>query len=198
VGFIEFLSNWWNLPYLVMLGLVAVFFVLQLVGIVGHGDGDVDADAVGRVPFMVIWVTLFLFTGFAGLFLNRVYIHMQGGYAGWFFVVSLLVALAIGLAAVKLFARLAAKLVDTGGRGVTAKHELVGKLAVVASARLDEAFGEVRVRDAAGTEILVHARLRGWEPALARGDRVVLVDYDEKSELFWATASPDEASEARG
>jgi hypothetical protein len=143
---------------------------------------------------MVVWVTLFLFTGFAGLFLNRVYFVSQSGYAAWFFLVSLLVALAIGLAAVRLFARLAARLVDTGGKGATAKHELAGKIAVVASAKLDEAFGEVRVHDAAGTELLVHARLRGGEKPLARGDKVVLVDYDAATELFWATASPDEAS----
>ena len=31
MGFAAFLDHWWNLPYLVMLGLVAVFFVMQAV-----------------------------------------------------------------------------------------------------------------------------------------------------------------------
>ena len=29
VGFAEFVNHWWNLPFLVMLGLVVVFFALQ-------------------------------------------------------------------------------------------------------------------------------------------------------------------------
>src|SRR3954468_6827076 len=66
VTFWEFLNNWWNLPYLVMLGLVGVFFALQAVGMLAHehdveagtdsdaeigsgvdGDGGTDPDADG-------------------------------------------------------------------------------------------------------------------------------------------------------
>jgi len=216
VGFFSFLNHWWNLPFLVMLGLVAVFFVLQLVGLVGHhgdhdvdheGDHDHDHDAdqhggghvlsffgVGRVPFMVVWVTLFLVAGFVGLFVNRFfYLENAGGYPGFAFVVALVLALVLGLGATALAARLAGKLVDTGGRGATAKAELAGKLGTVASAHLDEKFGEVRVGDERGNEIMVHARLGAGEPPLTRGARVVLVDYDSNLDLFWATASPAEA-----
>src|SRR5690242_4025176 len=104
MGFLAFLDHWWNLPFLVALGLVAVFFVLQLVGLFGDhdadGDGEPDGDAdddvsasvlaffgVGRVPFMIVWVTLFLFGGFSGIFLNRVVDVTTGGhYRGWHFV----------------------------------------------------------------------------------------------------------------
>jgi hypothetical protein len=212
VGLFAFLNQWWNFPFLVMLGLVAVFFVLQLVGILGHlGEHDADHDhehdgelgllgffGVGRVPFMVIWVTLFLFAGFCGLLLNRLHVVRTGGeYAGWFFAVSLGVSLAVGLGGVKLFAGLAARLVDTGGKGASRKQDLCGKVGIVASARLDDRFGEVRITDAAGHEMLVHARLAADEAALARGARVVLIEHDEKTDLFWATASPAEA-EAQG
>ena len=55
--FWAFLNQWWNLPYLVMLGLVGAFFLLQALGLVTHaaqgehdaadmgGGGHVDADA---------------------------------------------------------------------------------------------------------------------------------------------------------
>src|SRR5258708_3310954 len=43
MSFWQFLNHWWNLPYLVMLGLVGVFFALQIVGFATH-DGDADAD----------------------------------------------------------------------------------------------------------------------------------------------------------
>src|SRR4051812_43672000 len=97
-----------------MLGLVGVFFLLQIIGLAAHGDGDVDSDAdvdgdaeadhdadadadhdagwsgllsffgVGRVPFMVVWVTFFIFAGFAGLTVNRV-VAARGSYPGWAF-----------------------------------------------------------------------------------------------------------------
>jgi hypothetical protein len=226
-GFAAFLNHWWNLPFLVMLGLVVVFFALQTVGIVGHdadadvdadadADADVDADAdanadvhadahadadgvglaellayfgVGRVPFMVVWVTLFIFAGATGLFFNSFFYTRGGGaFPAWGFPASLGLSLAIGLVAVRLFSRAAARLVDVGGKGASTKHELAGKLGVVASARLDAKFGEVRVSDGRGNEILVHARLGDDETPLTRGDEVILVEYDGSSELFTATA----------
>jgi len=231
VAFLGFLNNWWNLPFLVMLGLVGVFFLLQLVGIAAHGDSDVDADGdadadadhdvdhdaeggdhdgdgdgdhdgdgmwagvlsffgIGRVPFMVVWVTFFIFAGFAGLTWNRV-IAARGDYPTWAFVVALAIAIVAGAIGVRLFSRLAARFVDVGGRGSVKKHELCGKVGVVASATIDDKFGEVRVRDDAGNELLVHGKLQHGDAPLKRGDQIVLVDYDEKSELFWVSSVPE-------
>jgi hypothetical protein len=140
---------------------------------------------------MVVWVTLFIFAGFTGLIVNRVVWLRLGGVApAWLFPVALGAALLVGLAGVRVFARAAARLVDVGGHGSTTKQELIGKLGVVASATLDARFGEVRVHDGKD-EILVHGRLRDGEAALVRGVRVVVVDYDTESELYWVTASPD-------
>lgn len=218
MGFLTFLNNWWNLPFLVMLGLVGVFFVLQVVGIAAHGDADGDADhdadadhdhdhdgehdaaglwsgvlsffGVGRVPFMVVWVTFFIFAGFSGLTWNRV-VAARGDYPAWAFVAALAVALVVGALGVRLFSRLAGRLVDVGGRGAVQKHELCGKVGVVASAIVDDKFGEVRVRDDRGNELLIHGRLTAGEPALARGAKLVLVDYDAATELFWVAAVPE-------
>ena len=228
MAFLGFLNNWWNLPFLVMLGLVGVFFLLQLVGMAAHGDSDVDADGdadadadadgdadhdadhdgdhdgdgdgvwagvlsffgVGRVPFMVVWVTFFIFASFAGLTWNRV-IAARGDYPTWAFVVALAIAIVAGAIGVRLFSRLAARFVDVGGRGSVKKHELCGKVGVVASATIDDKFGEVRVRDDAGNELLVHGKLQHGDAPLKRGDQIVLVDYDEKSELFWVSSVPE-------
>jgi Protein of unknown function (DUF1449) len=216
VGFVAFLNHWWNLPFLVMLGLCGVFFVLQLAGLLGgDADHDVDADTdadhdvehdadagvlsglasflgVGRVPFMVVWVTLFLFGGFTGLFANRVlFVRAAGDYRGWWFLAVCLLALVIGLASVRLFSRLAARLVDVGGRGAVTKQELTGKIGVVASPILDARHGEIRVHDDRGIELLLHGCLRAGDAPLARGAKVVLVSYDADKQLFWATACPD-------
>jgi hypothetical protein len=214
VGFWGFLNQGWNLPYLVLLGLVAVFLVLQLFGLLGGGDADVDLHAeadldadlvhgahaegggvlgffgVGRAPLMVVWVTFCLFAGFTGIAFNRwVYERWEGQYPDWAFPVSGVFSCVAGLVAMRLFSGLAARLIDMGGRGSTKKHELAGRRGVVASAQLDARFGEVRVQDAQGNELLIHARLdAGDAAALKRGDRVVLVDYDAERGLFRASA----------
>ena len=207
MSFWQFLNQWWNLPYLVVLGLVGVFFVLQLFGFAAHafaGDHEIDLDGdgvpdhdvdtehdfdseheafsigaflgVGRVPFLVVWLTLFIFAGFTGLFLNRVLLAGAGAYRGWFFPLSLGGALVVGVVAVRFAAKGVAKLVDVGGRGASARKDLRGRIGVVASATLDAQFGEIRVRDARGEELIVHGRLDGSEKVLERGAQVVLVD----------------------
>jgi len=210
----QFLNQWWNLPYLVALGLVGVFFLLQLFGVAAHAisgdseldagagaDHDADADAdhdadaghgfdiaaflgVGRVPFMVVWLTLFIFAGFAGLFLNCFFLGAGGAYRGWYFPLSLLGSLAIGAMAVRFAARGVHKLVDVGGRGSGARRELQGRIGTVASSRLDAQFGEIRVRDARGDELIVHGRLAPGEPSLERGADVVLVELEQDTGLF--------------
>jgi hypothetical protein len=229
---------------MVMLGLVAVFFVLQMVGMFGGAgdhdadvDGDVDADVdhvdidadhsvdadhdadvdhevggggalgwhaalsffgVGRVPLMVVWVTFCIFAGFTGVFVNSsIFVHHAGDYPAWGFGASSAASLGVGLVAVRLFSRAAARFVDVGGHGATKKHELSGKSGIVASRQLDQEFGEVRVKDARGNELLLHGRLHGAERALERGEKVVLVDYDQDRELFWVTKSPEEEERRR-
>lgn len=223
--FWEFLNHWWNLPYLVMLGLVGVFFALQAVGLLAHAaeadhdvhvdgdgapdgihheaDGDSDADhgadagdhhslsgvlGVGRVPFMVIWLTLFIFAGFTGIFVNRVLQVRAGTYATWFFPLSLLAALAVGLLAVRFAARAVGRLVDTGGRGASSRSELSGAVGVVASPRLDSRFGEVRVRDFRGEELIVHGHVGEREEVLEQGAKVVLIELEKETGLFHVAA----------
>lgn len=212
MAFLAFLNQWWNLPYLVLLGLVAVFFALQAFGLAAHaleGDADVDVDGadhdldhdldpddetlaaffgVGRVPFVVVWLTLFIFTGFTGLFVNRVLQARAGGYPRFGFPVSLALSLFAGALAVRICARAVHRLVDTGGRGAARRQELAGRIGVVASPQLDARFGEVRVHDARGNELIVHGHLGEGEPALTQGARVVLVELKQDGGLFLVAA----------
>jgi len=173
-----------------------------------NADSDSDADqdvsgsgwhgalayfGIGRVPLMVLVVTLFIFTGFSGIFLNSLaYVRFSGTYPGWVFPTVLGSSLTIGLVATRLFSRILSKIFDLGARGATAKHELSGRIGIVASHELGPKFGEVRVRDERGNELLVHARIETGEDPLKLGEEVILVDFDTESELFLATSSASE------
>ncbi|WXB00333.1 YqiJ family protein [Pendulispora brunnea] len=171
----------------------------------GDGDADADSDAdgdgwhgalsyfgVGRVPLMVLLVTWLLFTGFSGIFFNSLaYVRFggSGNYAGWVIPVTYGTSLAVGLAAMRFFSRVLGRIFDLGTRGATAKHELSGRIGIVASPELGPKFGEIRVRDERGNELLVHARIETGEDPLKLGQEVVLVDYDTESEMFLATSA---------
>ncbi|MGZ6125854.1 MAG: hypothetical protein ACXWLR_12890, partial [Myxococcales bacterium] len=129
-----------------------------------------------------------IFTGFTGLFLNRVLQVRAGAYRPWFFPLSVVASLAAGLVSVRFTARAIGKLVDIGGRGASARRELLGALGVVASPVLDDKFGEVRVRDPRGNELIVHGHVAGGEAGLRQGDRVVLIELENESGLFHVAA----------
>lgn len=223
-GFLAFLNHWWNVPFLVLVFIVVLYVLLQVVGLVGdghhhdvdaggdghdvdasHGHGHAHADhaawhealawlGVGRVPFIVIWTTLFLFGGIGGLAFNRVAYGLAGGRApAWLFPVALVVALIVGLACVRVFGRLAAKLVTSGGKPAIKRRDLVGRVAVVASAQLDERFGEIRIDDG-DAEQLVHAHLAAGDAPLVRGAKVIVIEWDEAKELYLVAVSPDDAA----
>jgi Protein of unknown function (DUF1449) len=173
--------------------------------VAAESDHDLDADdgsaapwqevlgflGAGRVPFMVVWVSLFLCTGFAGIFLNRALFLIAGGYSGWWFAPVQLLALGSGVIGARLSSKVVGRFVDVGGRGATQKQELTGRLGVVASAVCTDRFGEIRVQDARGNELLVHGRLPAGEAPLARSASVVLVDFDPERELFSVAAFPE-------
>ena len=177
------------------------------------GDSDADSDGhadgwhaalsyfgVGRVPLMVLAVTWLLFTGFSGIFFNSLaFVRFEGSfsYPGWVLPVTYGSSLAVGLVAMRFFSRILGRIFDLGTRGATAKHELAGRIGVVASPELGPKFGEIRVRDERGNELLVHARIETGEEPLRLGEEVILVDYDTESEMFLATSSQFEIRPAK-
>src|SRR5688572_22532141 len=47
MGFWSFLNHWWNLPFLVMLGLCGVFVLLQAIGLIGGSHSELEHAAAG-------------------------------------------------------------------------------------------------------------------------------------------------------
>jgi hypothetical protein len=94
----------------------------------------------------------------------------------------------VGLISVRFASKAVGRLVDTGGKGATARRELSGSIGVVASAKLDSRFGEVRVRDARGNELIVHGHVGEEEVTLEQGERVVLMELEKETGLFQVAA----------
>jgi hypothetical protein len=69
---------------------------------------------------------------------------------------------------------------------------------VVASASIDETFGEIRVRDERGNELIVHGRVQPGDRPPTRGEQVVLLEYDRERELFWVAPLGAEPGAAPG
>lgn len=150
------------------------------------------AFGVGRVPLSILIITFLLGVGFAGLVFNRLIYGIFGrSYPGYMFALALVVATIIGLVVLGIFARTLGRLVDMSGAPALAKKDLAGRLGVVASPTIDDNFGEVRVHDPDGNEVLVHGRIQAGEPVLTQGQRVVLVDFDPDTDMFWVAASPE-------
>jgi len=190
-GFVRFLDHWWNLPYLVLLLLAAAYIALQLLGGIAdlaHAHAPAHGhDAHGPLAMRVLAVCVL--GGFAGLATNRVaWLVTEPQGAAWMFPLSLAAAFAAARAGLALVARIAARVAPADATA-TSRRALVGQAGVVASAALDARHGEVRV-SAGPHELIVHARVPDDEPALARGDRVVLIELDAEHELFVATALP--------
>jgi hypothetical protein len=53
---------------------------------------------------------------------------------------------------------------------------------------LDGKFGEVRVRDPRGNELIVHGHVGEADAVLKQGDKVVLIELDNESGLFQVAA----------
>ena len=110
-----------------------------------------------------------------------------GAYQPWFFPLSLLASLAVGvgLGAVHRDAR-CGKLVDVGGRGASARRRsCAARMGVVASPVLDAKFGEVRVHDPRGNELIVHGHAA--PKAMRRCGRVTgwcSIELEDESGLF--------------
>ena len=71
------------------------------------------------------------------------------------------------------------------------RAQLVGQIGVVISSRVDQHFGEVRIRDKTGHDVRVICKLsRASADPASEHENVVVVDYDEeRGDLFVASWS---------
>ncbi|MFF3554307.1 hypothetical protein ACWD4V_03640 [Streptomyces tsukubensis] len=184
----EFLRTVAAFPTLLFTAALVVvlgFWLLVLLGAVGHDgfDGDLDASALGLggVPVTVS----------ASLFIAL----------GWFLSLtgSVLLAAALGplvlMAALggswwltRLIARpLATLFPDEPG---PSRHDFIGLTCTIRTGRVDAGFGQAEVTARDGSTAVVQVRQSAEDAyALSSGSSALLYAYDSAGEFFWVAPS---------
>lgn len=162
-------------------------------------DADADADAdidtgsqglsfgdvfgflnVGRVPLMIVLMSLFVTWGIFGLIANALLKVPENPHQVW---ISCIIALCccflgtryISIALSKLFPESEKAIRDT---------QLLGLSGRVISGQITTTFGTARVRVPDGPELTVSCRIEPDEATPVKGDTVILVNYDQTKRIF--------------
>ena len=169
----------------------------------GSADRGIGAAALaplgfGKIPFSMIWQTYALAFAVAGFALNLRYMGTEDGVPLVSLAWTLPSSLAVGYVAVAIVARLLGPVLSSSGQEATSRAQLVGQIGVVISSKVDEEFGEVRIRDKTGHDLRVICKLnKGGKTVPAEHQRVVVVDY-EGGDLLVEPLELDDEDEGAG
>lgn len=184
----EFIDAALSFPAVVftfLLAVVAVYWLLVLVGTLDVEIGDLDlADGVGLggVPVTVtasVLVTVSWFTSLAGAVVLDGLGTLLEVLLG---TVVLVVAIVAGLFVARLVAVPLRRLYVTGGEA--SRVDFVGRECVIRTGSVTGSFGQAEVTAADGSSAIIQVRQTG-EHALANGHRALIFDYDTDGEFFW-------------
>jgi membrane protein implicated in regulation of membrane protease activity len=181
----------------------------------GDADADNDADhdhdvddhgvgqqllgglGVGRVPLSIIWQTYAAAFGFAGIAANAFYLSRTGGLPLLTLAWTVPGSLLFGYAVTRVLSRAIARVVADPSQEATSRKQLVGHTGVVISSKVNDEFGEVRLRDKTGHVVRIICRVRATDAVIPEGREVVIVDYDaQRDHLFVAPLDADDDAPA--
>lgn len=153
------------------------------------GDGTpltalLDFMGLGRVPLTIFLLLFTMVFGLSGWISTRL---LFGDNPSPFFPLILGVWIAVFVWSSFITGRLArvmAHLIPSTTTTATGRDELVGRVGWVASPHVDTKYGQVKVRDAAGTLLTFFAITPADEPPIARDAEVILVDFDPQRKLY--------------
>lgn len=165
-------------------------------------DADVDADTdistasdisgnifvdvlgflnVGRVPFMVVVMTLFTTWGFTGLIANEI-LGVEAA-PSIFFWVSCSAAFVCSVLGTRYLSLTLSKIFPESDPPTKDIH-LLGLRGRVISGQITTTFGTARVEVPDGHTLTVKCRINPDEPNPVKGDTVILVNYDSEKRIF--------------
>lgn len=164
-------------------------------------DVDMDADAdmetdtdfqntsfsdvfgflnVGRVPLVVVLMSLLATWGITGLIANALLNVPEKPQWIW---ISYVIALFCSFLGTRYISIALSKLFPESERAIT-DVQLLGLSGRVVSGQVTTTFGTARVQVPDGPELTVSCRAKSDEATPVKGDTVVLVDYDRTKRIF--------------
>ena len=158
-------------------------------------DADVEADAdlqspsfadifgflnVGRVPLMVVLMSLLATWGIAGLIANALLNVPKRPQWVW---ISYVIALFCSFLGTRYISIALSKLFPESEKAITDVH-LLGLRGRVISGQITTTFGTARVQVPDGPELTVSCRAKSDEATPVKGDTVVLINYDRARRIF--------------
>ncbi len=158
-------------------------------------DADVEADTgelspsfgdvfgflnVGRVPLMVVLMSLLAMWGITGLIANAALNIPQNPQWVW---ISYVVALLCSFLGTRYISIALSKLLPESERAVR-DVQLLGLRGRVISGQITTTFGTARVQVPDGPELTVSCRAKSEEGTPVKGDTVILIDYDRTKRIF--------------
>ena len=158
-------------------------------------DADVDADTgastpsfgnvfgflnVGRVPLMIVLMSLFGTWGISGLIANALLNVPEKPEWVW---ISCVIAFFFCVVCTRYISIGLSQLFPESERAVSDIH-LLGLSGRVISGQITSTFGTARVQVPDGPELTVSCRAKSDETTPVKGDTVILVNYDHKKRIF--------------
>lgn len=158
-------------------------------------DADIDADTgahapsfgdvfgflnVGRVPLMVVLMSLFGTWGITGLIANAFLNVPEKPEWVW---ISCAIAFFFCIVCTRYISLGLSKLFPESERAVSDIH-LLGLSGRVISGQITATFGTARVQVPDGPELTVSCRAKSDETTPVKGDTVILVNYDHTKRIF--------------
>jgi hypothetical protein len=200
----------YNLPFTVLMGLVAVYWLLSVLGTVDldtldvdmdvSTDADVDADMDGDVssggnvvgfalrfvnaqdvPLMIVLSLLALFMWLISIASN---FYLNPGQSGLMASGLFLGNFILSAVMVKTITQPLRPFLKALKNDQEHQEPLIGMAGVVKSRVLDADFGQVEVARHNGAPALLNCRLATGDEALVRGDEVLVIDHDDAKDRF--------------
>lgn len=160
-------------------------------------DADVDADTdtgtqgssfgdvfgflnVGRVPLMIVLMSLFVTWGIFGLIANAFLNIPENPHRVW---ISCIVALFCCFLGTRYISIALSKLFPESEKAIN-DAQLLGLSGRVISGQITTTFGTARVQVPDGPELTVSCRAEPDEVTPVKGDTIILINYDQTKRIF--------------
>ena len=150
-------------------------------GTQGTSFGDVFGFLnVGRVPLMIVLMSLFVTWGISGLIVNALLNIPENPHWVW---ISCIIALFCCFLGTRYISIGLSKLFPESEKAIS-DVQLLGLSGRVVSGQITTTFGTARVRVPDGPELTVSCRAEPDEVTPVKGDTVILINYDRTKRIF--------------